>query len=101
MEVIKKIPEFASIQHLQEEKNVTLVVNTKHNIYWQVFEFKTVSENVFLQNQNAFFHKKYKFALLIVKSNDSLQEEKVLKVTARAVDWYANIYLKKPNNGRQ
>lgn len=97
---LQKLPEFAIIPNVFNDKNINVIVNTKHNIYWQIFEFKTVAENHFLQSVNAFFHKKYKFALLIVKTNDFLQNEKTLKVTARAIDWYANIYLNKSQNER-
>lgn len=98
------IPQFLYVPRINTlGTDVKLVLETKKNIFWQVFEADSYEEAVeFLHEKMEFFrqsgaralaiHKKYPVILVCLKT-DTIEPKRLEKLGEMACDWYVQFYL--------
>lgn len=102
-----KIPQFLYVPKVNTLGNTKLIIETKHNIYWNVLEFGSVAEGLDYINDNygsfgkngiiaTNAHKKYPIVLLCLgyRSDKELSIEKIIRIGNIASDWYAQFFLR-------
>lgn len=87
-----KIPQFLYVPSISVTSDARIVLETREQIYWQVFEFANEEEKAqwFQDNQlrPCNIHAKYLFGFLLLSMGNAAPQ-RALTLTNRALKWYA------------
>lgn len=103
-----KIPQFLYVPKVNTLGHTKLIIETRHNIYWNVLEFGSVAEGLDYLNNNydsldkngviaINTHQKYPIVLLCIgymSDDEELSAAKIVKIGNMASDWYAQFFLR-------
>ena len=94
-----KIPQFLYVPKINTLGHDKIIIETRHNIYWQVLDFGSITERSQYIDDNqdlmsdwgmlsANIHTKYPILLMCFRCDAELKAEQLVKIGNRACDWY-------------
>jgi len=100
-----KIPQFLYVPKINTLGHDKIIIETRHNIYWQGFAFGSITERSQYIDDNqdlmsdwgmlsANIHTKYPILLMCFRCDAELKAEQLVKIGNRACDWYVQFYLR-------
>lgn len=100
-----KIPQFLYVPRVNTLGYEKIIIETRNNIYWQVFDFFDIAERTqWLEDHQeemidrslitANIHKKYPVLLLCFFCGTEMKATELIKIGNRACDWYIQFYLR-------